>query len=1118
MLKKMNIYLGVATLLAAFCAGELFAATVTTADGVVTIDVPSGENYTLSASDVSALTSTSCDLQKNGVGRLIISTDLKTKGWDGEIVVKAGYLRTTLNGALGGVTKGTVIESGATLEIEDNSVEYAKIHKGEPFSIGGEGVDGCGAVYAIKGENPDSGKSISTNMMFGDSSVTLTSDTLVGYAGDDASINGSCGFRGATVDMGGHTLTFKKGANHGFFGGVIKNPGRINVEAGIKLTLENEIDLGDHPDKTLYLGKNSTLVVQNLGKDANNRKKPGWRLETEAEATLKMQGDADCSWYGPIHLGGTLTFTGRKKEYYFRGAISGPGGITVNSPDDDPALPLCCFDNKTATPNSYEGSFKLTRGTVSLTGISSIPSLPEGGFSASRGTSVSMQAVESDTITDEKLFGIWKTVSLNAPQPPANTLSSSSYDHGRADFRFKLGLGRDYDFARNIDEDITVYHGGEGETLTVSSQITALPNFVNYAGTLKFAGEGTQRASWIDLRGGTVEVAAGTELNLSSNVYVCAPFPDVAKLKIAGIYSNANKSAATRMGRNLSRASSCGRGIMEILEDAEVEERFATSGSAYYTSVPNGWGDDEKFAYAHAKSIGSYYQRGGIYRTTTGTENYLGNYFGFYYSLEGGLLHFRSTSRMAYCSAATAIIHQRAGTCYFDNCSFDSAGAGRFAHHYISGGTLAMTNGEYALVRQDAEGRSLSFGQGYGALAVLTVEGEDTLCDMHIIDEHLSWRSSLNLAAQHYSRAQVNLLSGGVLRANGIFKKLNAAVNTVSGKAVNEDMVGNVADIAFDGGIMQLTCRNKNADQKIFRNFTGENDHVRVFGGGAVIDTNGKNWSLGAALEAPEGNGVEAIALPDGIKNAAAWEFTASPTVEITDPTGVGTGATAVAVFDTVEGKVTGIKITNRGNNYTSAQATISRGGHTNKWTVAAVVSPNVSGGFEKRGACTLTVDKVCTYTGNTKVSLGTLKLGVAGAINASSGIVLAGGTLDVTSDASFNVPVVGGAGTIVGVEELNMAATTLFDAEQMLGREVMTFAGIVKFPAGATLDITNLDSLATTKRTRFALISAEGGISGALPSLSSQLVQNGWWLELSVDGKQLYARRPFKGVHLICR
>ncbi|MBR2982848.1 MAG: hypothetical protein IKC80_06420, partial [Kiritimatiellae bacterium] len=373
-------------------------------------------------------------------------------------------------------------------------------------------------------------------------------------------------------------------------------------------------------------------------------------------------------------------------------------------------------------------------------------------------------------------------------------------------------------------------------------------------------------------------------------------------------------------------------------------------------------------------------------------------------------------------------------------------------------------------------------------------------------------------AAQHYSRGQVNLLSGGVLRANGIYKKLNAQVNTVSGKAVNENMVGNVADVAFDGGIMQLTCRNKNADQKIFRNFTGENDHVRVFGGGAAIDTNGKNWTLGAPLEAPEGNGVESIVLPDGIVNAEPWEFTAAPTVEIVDPTGVGTGATAVAVFDTENGKVTGIKITNRGNNYASALATISRGGHTNSWTVAATVSPNVSGGFEKRGAGTLIVDQVCTYTGNTKVAGGTLKLGVDGAINASSGIVLAGGTLDAANDASFNVPFVGGAGTIVGIEELNMAANTAFDAAQMLEREVMAFAGEVKFPAGATLDIANLAVLESMKRTRFCLISAEGGISGALPSLSSALIQSGWWLELSIDGKRLYARRPFKGVHIICR
>ena len=153
-----------------------------------------------------------------------------------------------------------------------------------------------------------------------------------------------------------------------------------------------------------------------------------------------------------------------------------------------------------------------------------------------------------------------------------------------------------------------------------------------------------------------------------------------------------------------------------------------------------------------------------------------------------------------------------------------------------------------------------------------------------------------------------------------------------------------------------------------------------------------------------------------------------------------------------------------------------------------------------------------------TKVSGGTLKLGVDGAINASSGIVLAGGTLDVTDDAFFNIPVVGGVGTIVGIDELNMAEVIAFDASQILEREAMTFAGRINIPTGATLEFANLDAFKSTKRTRFLLISAEGGIFGSLPSLSDNLTKGDWWLEMSADGKHLYARRPFKGMHLICR
>lgn len=1084
-----------AAILAVFFVGELWSATVTSGEGRLTIDVPKGETYALSDAEATALAG--LDLHKTGEGRLVISTDLKSMGWDGEIVVEAGYLRTTLNGALGGVTKGTVVRSGATLEIEDKSTSYAQIHPEEPFSIGGSGVDGLGAVYAI-----NRGKSIGTNMMFGKSKVTLTSDTVVGYSGTEG-FDGTCGFRGATLYMDNHTLTFKKGSNHGFFGGAIKTPGRINVEAGRQLIIENEVDLGNKPNNTLWLGEGATVVLRNEGKSPSDITRPGWRIETEGAATLKKENADECSWYGPIHLGGNLAVKGNTlSKLTFRGAISGSGSIVVDSGIVD-------FDNKTETQNSYAGRFVHNAGTSSLTGISSIPSLPEGGLTGVKGA-VSVSATQNDEITDDMLYGIWQGVTTNATQPASSKPSSYNLaTHRDALFDFKLGLARQYVFRKPISSPITIYHGGADSSLEIASEMTGLPNLINYAGTLTLSGDTTKNASWLDVRGGTVEIAEGARLSLTSNAYVCADYPDVARLKIRGSYTHAAAACGTRLGRNLASGYKCGRGIMEILDGAVVEEAFPVSSSSASTSfVPNGWGDDERLDQGHASSMGSYYQRGGTFRTAKGKENYWGTYFANYYSLEDGLLHLRQTTRVAGYKSSRVVIHQRGGTCYVDNSGFNSACAGCQVVHYISGGVFAITNSQYTAVRIDSEERYAQ--SGYGALAVLAIDGRDALCDLHTLKE-----ISLNLAGQDYSRGQLNLLSGGTLRGNGISKYLTVEYKKDS-NTVRKDLKGNVADVAFDGGVMEMACQL--SSKKIFRGFSGPDDHVRVFGGGATIDCGTADWTLGAPLEAPEGNGVESIALPEDIANAVAWEFTAAPTVEIVDPTGVGTGATAVAIFDTVEGKVTGIKVLNRGSNYASAQATISRGGQANKWTVDASVSPNISGGFEKRGEGTLTVDQVCTYSGLTKVSGGTLKLDVNGAINASSGIVLAGGTLDVANDAAFNVRVVGGAGTVVGAEELNMAATSAFDAAQMLDREVMTFAGIVKFSAGATLDISNLDALKSTKRTRFCLIAAEGGVSGTLPSLSAQLVQNGWWLELSADGKSLYARRPFKSVHIICR
>ena len=152
--------------------------------------------------------------------------------------------------------------------------------------------------------------------------------------------------------------------------------------------------------------------------------------------------------------------------------------------------------------------------------------------------------------------------------------------------------------------------------------------------------------------------------------------------------------------------------------------------------------------------------------------------------------------------------------CYSENCSINSACAGCQVVHYISGGVLAFTNGQYNAVRIDSEERYTK--SGYNALAVLTLDGRDALCDIHV-----PGANSVNLAAQNYSRGQLNLLSGGTLRGNGICKHLLVEYKK-STETIQQELKGNVADVAFDGGVMEMSCQlTSDGGKKIVRSFSG---------------------------------------------------------------------------------------------------------------------------------------------------------------------------------------------------------------------------------------------------------------------------------------------------------
>ena len=171
---------------------------------------------------------------------------------------------------------------------------------------------------------------------------------------------------------------------------------------------------------------------------------------------------------------------------------------------------------------------------------------------------------------------------------------------------------------------------------------------------------------------------------------------------------------------------------------------------------------------------------------------------------------------------------------------------------------------------------------------------------------------------------------------------------------------------------------------------------TRVYSGGAIIDTNGRNVTIASNLIAPTGDGVSSIAVSSGGSG-----YIAAPYVEITD--GGGTGATAYAVVDLVPGsptygQVTSIHVTNPGVGYSSAPTvTLQGGGATTGATLGAVTTVNnISGGLVKNGLGVLTLTGANTYTGGTTITNGTLALGANDVLADSGNVMVNGGTLDV--------------------------------------------------------------------------------------------------------------------------
>lgn len=398
----------------------------------------------------------------------------------------------------------------------------------------------------------------------------------------------------------------------------------------------------------------------------------------------------------------------------------------------------------------------------------------------------------------------------------------------------------------------------------------------------------------------------------------------------------------------------------------------------------------------------------------------------------------------------------------------------------ITGGTVNNT-GFLLLARHGA------------SIGVLTVAG-GTL-------NHNAAGQNIALGWQGTGRAELNI-TGGMLDNTGRSVQFGGGtwtgtgiVNMNAGTLVTNSFTrtSGTSYINFNGGTLRAGAASPTFIQTTVNRVT-VNGAFGTFAGGAVVDTNSFDLTIGANLLAPTGNGVATIQVVDGGSG-----YIGAPAVTIG---GLGAGATAIAnMVDDGTGngtlKVASITITNPGVDYTGTPSVgLSGGGAATVATLGTVtLAANTSGGLTKTGAGVLTLSGTNTFSGAVGVTDGALafaaseNLGDASATNTlglSNGAVLrytGAGLVDLGVNRGLSL------GTGGGVVDVNTATGLL-----TLGGDVSG--------AGAALTKTGTGTLVIIGAASHtgATVASGGGltISGALSGTNALNVSSGATLNLS--------------------
>lgn len=269
---------------------------------------------------------------KTGSGTLTLAG---SNTFSGLFTISSGTVKAGISTPLGagtGTSNGTVVSSGATLDVNGRSLNNERV------TISGTGVGGAGAL--VNGSSTPSYSSVRY--------LTLAAPASIGGIGRwDLYGTGA-------LNMSGHVLT-KTGPGDFYLSAVsVTNPGNIDVQSG-RFWVEGQTSLPLRAN-ALTIRSGATLA-----QSQNDVSVQHWELAFE-DGTTWHSGFRASSWLGEVTLDGATAFdvgppiSNQTTTQRVGGRIGGAGSLTKTGPG---ALTLAAL-------NTYSGGTTVNEGSLSL--------------------------------------------------------------------------------------------------------------------------------------------------------------------------------------------------------------------------------------------------------------------------------------------------------------------------------------------------------------------------------------------------------------------------------------------------------------------------------------------------------------------------------------------------------------------------------------------------------------------------------------------------------------------------------------------------------------------------------------------------------------------------------